>query len=387
MRKEIKNQTEERTIDKFRGCLIGGAAGDALGYAVEFLSEYSIRNLYGEGGIREYHLSGGVAEISDDTQMTLFTANGLLISTTRAMVRGIGGNHPFYIAHAYGDWYRTQTEHNPPAEPTQHSWLINMPEMFSQRAPGNTCLFSISGYLSNPGFQYGRIDRPINQSKGCGGVMRVAPVGLYFSGTRLEIEHSDFIAAEASAITHGHELGYIPAAALAHIVRTVSENGDADLLSAVEDSVKKTKKLFSDAEHIEEFVDIMNKAIALSKTQTPDSVAIKELGEGWVAEEALAIAVYSALKHSDSFEEGIISAVNHSGDSDSTGAICGNILGAYLGLSAIPKKFLDNLELRDTILEIAEDLYHDCHCGSYPTPEDFPWLEKYLYTTYKMDTK
>lgn len=72
-----------KNIDKYRGCLIGGAAGDALGYAVEFLDDAAIFSKYGENGITEYSLVNGVAEISDDTQMTLFTANALLLGTTR----------------------------------------------------------------------------------------------------------------------------------------------------------------------------------------------------------------------------------------------------------------------------------------------------------------
>ena len=72
-----------KDIDKFRRCLIGGAAGDALGYLVEFLDGKSIFQKYGKNGITEYSLVNGVAEISDDTQMTLFTANGLLLGTTR----------------------------------------------------------------------------------------------------------------------------------------------------------------------------------------------------------------------------------------------------------------------------------------------------------------
>lgn len=75
-----------KNIDKYRGCLIGGATGDALGYAVEFLDRTTILNRYGEKGITEYDLIKGIAEISDDTQMTLFTANGLLLGTTKAKV-------------------------------------------------------------------------------------------------------------------------------------------------------------------------------------------------------------------------------------------------------------------------------------------------------------
>lgn len=96
-----------KNIDKYRGCLIGGAAGDALGYAVEFLDDAAIFSKYGENGITEYSLVNGVAEISDDTQMTLFTANALLLGTTRGMTRGIMGSYPSYISLCYKEWLAT----------------------------------------------------------------------------------------------------------------------------------------------------------------------------------------------------------------------------------------------------------------------------------------
>ena len=99
-----------REQDKFRGCLIGGAAGDALGYAVENLSEEQIVRKYGAKGILGYDLSFGSGRISDDTQLTLFTATGLLGGTTRGLRRGIQASYTSYINDSYKDWLRTQTE-------------------------------------------------------------------------------------------------------------------------------------------------------------------------------------------------------------------------------------------------------------------------------------
>ena len=130
-------------------------------------------------------------------------------------------------------------------------------------------------------------------------------------------------------------------------------------------------------------IDLIDKAIALSKENIDDLEAIRELGQGWVAEETLAIAIYCSLKYSDDFDKAIIASVNHSGDSDSTGAVTGNILGAYLGLKSIPKKYLDNLELKDVILEIADDLYNDCKISEYGSYHDEIWEQKYIYKTYK----
>lgn len=366
-----------KDIDKYRGCLIGGAVGDALGYAVEFLDDSAIFSRFRENGITEYALKNGVAEISDDTQMSLFTATGLLLGTTRGMTRGIMGTYPSYINFSYKDWYRTQTEHYPLPEEYHYSWLVNVPEMFSRRAPGNTCLSAIENQA------YGTIEEPINHSKGCGGVMRVAPIGLYFENKRYSADEIDMIGAETAALTHGHSLGYIPAAGLVHIIQLVSHNGDITILEAVEDMKKAIARQFANDKHLQEFLNLIDNAIELSKDEHIDDLkAIRILGQGWVAEETLAIAIYCSLRYSDDFDKALIASVNHSGDSDSTGAVTGNIVGAYLGLKGIPQKYLDNLELREVICEIADDLYNDCKITIYGSYHDKIWEQKYIYNTY-----
>lgn len=363
-------------IDKYRGCLIGGAVGDALGYAVEFLDYNTIFEKYGKEGIVEYDLVDGVAQISDDTQMTMFTANGLLLGVTRLKTHGFLGTYPFYVFLCYRDWIITQKEEYPVDGSKHYSWLLNVSELYSQRAPGITCLTALETK------EAGTIESPINNSKGCGGIMRIAPVGLYFNKPHLSIEKVDRIGAEIAALTHGHELGYIPAAALVHIINLITHN-DISLLDAILDMRSSIKNQFSQAKHLKELLDLIDKAIYLSKENINDLEAIKTLGEGWVAEETLAIAIYCSLKYSDDFFKAIIASVNHSGDSDSTGAVTGNILGAYLGLESIPKKYLNNLELKDVILELADDLYNDCKMSEYSAYIDEVWTQKYIYFTYK----
>ena len=366
-----------KDINKFRGCLIGGAAGDALGYAVEFLDEVAIFKKHGQRGITKYELMNGVAEISDDTQMTLFTANGLLLGTTRARMRGIMGKNSNYISLCYKDWLCTQYETYPVNDGVHYSWLINVPELFNRRAPGNTCLTAIENGVN------GTMDEPINQSKGCGGVMRVAPIGLYFETSRRTIDEIDLIGAEAAALTHGHELGYMPAAGLVHIIQLLSHSNDISLLDAVLDMRQALQRQFSNKIHLSELIDLIDKAISLSKDNIDDLEAITKIGQGWVAEETLAIAIYCSLKYSNDFDKALIASVNHSGDSDSTGAVTGNIMGTYLGLQGIPQKYLDNLELKETILEIADDLYNDCKITEYSSYSDEIWEQKYINNTYR----
>lgn len=338
--------------DKFRGCLIGGAAGDALGYAVEFVGEKHIFSKYGKKGITEYELTNGVAQISDDTQMTMFTADGLLFAKGHLTGGDVMEQYISGIAACYKDWLKTQDGTWPVKKESRVSRLMDVRELFSPRAPGIACMSSIRKGA------YGRVSTPINDSKGCGGVMRVAPIGLFFNGEgSFGIDEIDWLGAEAAAITHGHDLGYIPAAALVHIVQRVSHDDSVTLPGAVEEAMDAVKRLFADAVHLKEFLKLTEKAIQLSQTDMKDLDAIHQLGEGWVAEETFAIAVYCALKYTDDFDKALIASVNHKGDSDSTGAVTGNILGAYLGFDRIPKTYVEHLELRDTILGLADELY------------------------------
>ena len=371
-----------KRLDKYRGCLIGGAIGDALGYAVEFIDDAQIRARYGQNGITEYDLRNGIACISGDTQMTLFTATGLLCGKTRGMCRGIMESYAGYIHAGYRDWYRTQTESYPLPTGSCHSWLVNQPEMFASRAPGNTCLSALAGDCM------GTIQNPVNHSKGCGGVMRVAPIGLYFDTDSLSIDAIDRIGAEAAAITHGHPLGYIPAAGLVHIVQRLAHDDSITILEAVEDMERAMERQFASDIHLKAFLHLVERAVALSKeAHMQDLQAIRQIGEGWVAEEALAIAIYCALKYSDDFERAIVAAVNHGGDSDSTGSIAGNIVGASLGCGRIPQKLLNHLELKRVILAIADDLFYDCPMTEHGAQCDSIWEQKYIRNTYAVDAE
>ena len=325
--------------DKFVGSLIGGAAGDALGYPVEFMDESRIFEKYGDEGITDYELDSGYALISDDTQMTLFTAEGLLSA------RGKARKLLPCIWNSYLDWLKTQRSD----EPASFMGLLTEERLYYRRAPGNTCLSALKRGRA------GRLDRPINDSKGCGGVMRVAPIALYCFSARIDILDADRLGAEAAALTHGHELGYIPAAHLVHIIYRIL--GGYGLREAVIDAIGSVGELFGTLQHYEYASELLRRALALAESDADRSECIRSLGEGWVAEEALAIAVYAAVKYSSDIHAALVAAVNHSGDSDSTGAITGNILGALLGMSAIPKRLTRRLELSSTVRELALELY------------------------------
>ena len=320
---KIKNQNRN-TPEYFRGCLIGGAIGDALGYGVEFSSYNSIVKKYGKDGITKYDIAKGEkARISDDTQMTLFTANGILIGRTRGITRGIEADPYCYVYYAYMDWLTTQGYH--PEDDVKRSWLLNVPELHARRAPGNTCLTA----LQSKGM--GTIENPLNTSKGCGAVMRIAPFGLYYGN--LESENPQMFwdqAANIGALTHGHHMSHLSCALASSIIGRIIYGNYSDLKKLITDLITQMRKEIRDYKHKKNFCDLMDKAVALAENDKSDVENINSLGKGWIAEEALAIAIYCACKYQNEPIKGIIAAVNHDGDSDSTGAIAGNILGKML---------------------------------------------------------
>ena len=351
-RKRLSEVNGMRSRDQFRGCLIGGAAGDALGYAVEFMQEGQIFRSFGPGGITEYELLRGEAQFSDDTQMTLFTAAGLLAGTAKGKtgtgLEGFSG----CVNDAYLDWFNTQRKHAPSAEGTGNSWLADVAGLYSPRAPGNTCMSALyAGGRGTP-------EDPMNQSKGCGGVMRVAPVGLYFNDRGRDLRDIGVLGAEAAALTHGHPLGWMSAAALALIVHFVSQDGES-IPEATENALDAVNGIWPARAEAKALRTLVLKALDLAADSVNDLEAIHLLGEGWVGEEALAIAVYCAAKYPDDIDRALIAAVNHKGDSDSTGAVAGNIVGARVGLSGIPAKYTEKLELLDVITRVADDLWED----------------------------
>ena len=394
--KAYKEDKAKRVPDSIRGCLMAGAAGDALGYEVEFMSSRSILSRFGENGITKFALDrNGKALISDDTQMTLFTANGMLMGLTRGYMRGIGGRPEKYVDIAYLDWYYTQTgkKREMLIDDWHPTWLRDLPEMAHRRAPGNTCLSACESLF--------RGEKTQNNSKGCGGIMRVAPMALldagYASKNRdgYSIEELAEAGGEIAEVTHKHPLGFLPASLLTvllyKIVPMSPKQVREEIDGIVSDTVNILDRIYkgkyeSDKRYLKE---LTSKAVQLAHSNTSDADAIRQLGEGWVAEETWAIALYSAIRHIDSVEDAIIASVNHDGDSDSTGSVCGNIMGAIYGYEHIKernifcpegKQLEETLELSEIILALADDLSTGCIISEYApidTPEKRQWYERY----------
>lgn len=345
MKKSAMSTKSNHGGEKSMACLLGGAVGDALGAPIEFMPLKDIRQTFGPDGLADYAPAyGRVGAVTDDTQMTLFTAEGVLRAFVRLERKGIA-SVVGVAGYAYKRWLYTQEHKKPPSkkETRQHDWLsgwlITVPELYHQRAPGNTCLAALRDGSENGGR---------NDSKGCGGIMRMAPVGLA-AFVDDPFQEGMWLA----ALTHGHPTGQIASGAFASLVRRlyVEERPNLpDAVLAVMDEMKKYP------DHRETLASLALAVDLARDAATPTDTAIQRLGGGWVAEEALAVAVYCCLKAAN-FRDGVLLAVNHDGDSDSTGSIAGNILGLVYGLDAIPGSWLRRLELRRVIAEIAVDLH------------------------------
>ncbi len=348
--------------ERFHGCLLGGAVGDALGAPVEFMKRTEILQRFGPDGITVYAPAyGGLGRITDDTQMTLFTAEGLLRGWVRGAFKGIT-TYRGVMANAYLRWLETQGEKSESlvSSSDERGWLSTHPELNSRRAPGNTCLSALRTMT--------RLGEPaVNDSKGCGGVMRMAPVGLFVS--RLNQDSPNQMAfdlgTELSGLTHGHPTGALTGGVLAILILMLIQG------ESLPDALAAAKSILREKPEHEETLSAIEMAEELAESNRPHPECIAQLGQGWIAEEALAISIYCALVAQD-FEHAVILAVNHDGDSDSTGAIVGNLLGAVHGTSVIPDKWLELLELKEVISEIADDLYDfkDWDIGEYSTNKE-----------------
>ena len=353
-------------VDRVVGCLVGGAVGDALGAGIEFDSWDTIRRVHGPQGVTDYVPAyGRVGAITDDTQMAMFTTEGLIRASIRGRAKGVC-HPPTVIRHAYLRWLWTQGNGAPLTREFEvdgpDGWLCTLEELRSRRAPGNTCI----GALTTGG--RGTLADPPNDSKGCGGVMRAAPVG-FISGSAAERFE---LGCEIAVLTHGHPCGYLPAGYLAAVIGGIMDGADFfDALDTADDVLRRW-------DHHEETAAAIARGRTLGELDQPTPEALAELGGGWTGEEALSIAIACAIGYVP-FEPAVLAAVNHSGDSDSTGSITGNLLGAYYGTDDIPRRWTDRLELRTEIEQLARDAALELS-GIAPEEDDEAfeaWFDRY----------
>ncbi|SMD21354.1 ADP-ribosylglycohydrolase family protein [Lentzea albidocapillata] len=348
---------------KLRGCLIGGAIGDALGANTENLPMEVVYERHGPQGITD--LPDDPA-ITDDTQMTLFTFEAMIRGHVRERTTGNGGIVAV-VQHAYQRWLHTQKTPWEKArgplstldEPDGR--LIGHRDLFRLRAPGLTVTSALQ--------QYGRTgvmataENPANDSKGCGGVMRVAPIAFYAD----DASQAFALAKCAAGLTHGHPSGYLSAGFFAVLVWEALRG--KGLLDGVDTAMKAVVR----HEGHEEVVAAVEHAIELAALGEPSVARVEELGGGGVGDTALAIALYSALVTDDP-NEALLISVNHGGDNDSTASLCGNLVGALHGVEKIRPDWVERVQFRDVIDEMVADW--ETETGPNP-PMTQEWFVRY----------
>ena len=355
------------TKDRFRGSLLAGAIGDALGAKTEFDSIDRIREIAGPAGITDFVPAyGGIGKITDDTQMTLFTLEALIRAHAQQRRSGTGKVEQS-LQMAYQRWLHTQgipweRARGPKDDSAEaDGWLVTNRELYSRRAPGLTCFSELEAY-GRTGVRAG-VDRPVNNSKGCGGVMRAAPIALWSDDPATVFT----LGAESAALTHGHPSGYLASGMFAVIVQQLLLG--LPLREAIDVA---SAELVRQPRH-EEQLTALKQALELAEQGSPTPEKLETLGQGNVGETALSMSVYVALTTGDP-NTALLAAVNHSGDSDSTGSVCGNLVGAMYGEQALRSTWLERLELRQVIETLVEDAFAEFGPDK---PGDDRWYLRY----------
>ena len=310
-------------------CLAAGAVGDALGSTVAFLKASEIQRRYGDAGVRvpEFDAAGRI-RVSDDTQMVLFAAQGLIRTGETSLEARTAAQRLALL-----DWLETQEGSFIPGR----AGLLAHPSMWVRRGPGRTCLSALRAGGR------GDLVRPINDSPGCGAVARSAPAGLLPDVTP---QAAFEIGVRGAALTHGHPSGHLPAGALAALVAHLMTGRGLD------ESWAAARSLLALDAGARQTLELTDRAVDLAgRPRIPDVEGIRRLGAGRTGPEALAIALFAALRGEDLLDTLRI-ASNHDGNSGSTAAIAGNIRGAEEGLFGLPLAWILALDVIDPLAEI-----------------------------------
>jgi ADP-ribosylglycohydrolase len=316
----------------FAGAILGLAIGDALGFPTEFRPRVSIVQAFGPSGVTDLVSVGdprwpdrgssterprfAPGTYSDDTQMSLAVAEAL-IEAGGADVDALMNA----IARRFVEWR---------ASPANN------------RAPDDTCMRGTDNLTR--GVPWRQAGMP--NSKGCGSVMRVAPIGLYYWRDHARLLE---VARASSLLTHGHDAAVEGAAAAALLVALALEKRTpAEMLTALRETCGPRSA------DLRRRLDDLERLMA-----APPDVALsaRGLGEGWLAEEAIASALYCVLQSPDDFAQCVLMAANTDGDSDTIACLAGGISGAFHGLEAIPDRWRARVEDSPRLHEVADRLW------------------------------
>ena len=356
----------------YRGCFLGMAIGDAMGYPVDTKDLSQIRADYGPNGLLGYDLVNGYADITSHTQLAAFSGNGLLIGMTRGRVYGKMGPYVRYVHVAQREWAAGQRRYDQPSR--NHCWTFLVPE-FRRRHCTDTRMVEI---LNRD--RIGTLETPVNTYDNPAAIASSVAAALFSATVGLKQQEADRLGAESIALTYGNPLAFLPGAVIVHLITRLLKTKDVSLEELVEESIAALENQFSSQfRETKQVVSLLRQAVQLSRDfdiQPWD--AMERLGCDSGAQ-VLAGAVYAALIYEKDFDSAMIVAVNHSGRSAAVGAVAGAILGAKLGEEALPDFYLEGLEILPVLRTLADDLYQGCPMGRGKGLYDCDWNQKYLH--------
>jgi ADP-ribosylglycohydrolase len=299
-------------VKQAQAILMGLALGDSLGAPVEFMSIHEIKRAYGQQGIQSPR---DPALYTDDTQMTVALTEALLDA-------GLNANLDDQM-NAVGKWFIRWRDHEPP------------------RAPGRTCLAGVANFERGVDWR----QAGIAESKGCGSAMRVATIGYLYQHDERRLYE---VAHASGLITHRHPAAIAASLAGAYLVKLALDGvHPRDYMRLV--------MQFCDG--VSDEFDAAILRIGHTLGWINEEASLKHIGEGWVGEEAIALALYCILRNPDDYEACVCRAANTNGDSDSIACIAGGIMGARLGSpDAMPQMWIDCCENRDYLLDLGEKM-------------------------------
>ena len=357
----------------YRGCLLGMAVGDAMGYTVDDQNWEEIQNAYGPNGLLGYDLVNGYADISSYTQLGCYTCCGLLLGMTHGQMHGKMGPYVRYIWLAGHEWAAGQRCYGDP-NPT-FCWITRKRELRGKHCMDTRMLDDL---LHG---RCGSMEEPVNRYDEAVSLTMAVPVGLFFDPQRSSQTEIDRLGAEAVALTQGSPLAFLTGAAVAHLISRIAWVGRINLVDLIQETLDMLDDQFgreypSQTRQIRAFVEQ-----AAGYTIDPDVSAVDAMNllECRNAPEVLAGALYACLVCRGDFDTGMVISVNHSGHSAAVGALTGAILGTIRGDRTIPKFYLESLESPELYRELADDMFQGCPMDRTSRLYDDDWDRKYIH--------
>jgi len=356
----------------YRGCLLGLAVGDAMGYTVDNRSWQEIQEDYGPNGLLGYDLVNGYADVTSYTQLAAFTCNGLLFGMTRGQMSGRMAPLIKYIELSSREWAISQ---QPWGRPSRcYCWLLRKQELCRRHCMDTRMLDTLNRDDS------GTLEAPRNAFSSPGGLTSAIGVGLFANEDRMDQAELDRLGAEAVALTHGGPTAFLAGAALTHIISRLLADPSQSLKPLFLEAAEAVRDQFGHQySQAYELGTLIRHAVTYAESPNLNQVEVMERLSCDTASQVLAGGVYACLSSREDFDSAMIAAVNHSGRSAAVGAITGAILGLRLGEEALPDFYIECLEPAEVLRELADDLYTGCPMERGNKLFDLDWDYKYLH--------